>query len=88
MRTKFATLIVAILMTLAIPAYAGGTVNCGSLGHGYTTAGTGSVGNRSHYMPDFGGTTVGEATVYHGTLSGSVSWDVTGTGNESAICPQ
>jgi hypothetical protein len=88
MRIKFTALIVAILMILAIPAYAGGTVNCGSLGHGYTTAGAGSAGNRDHYMPDFGGTTVGEGTLYHGTLSGSVSWDVTGSGAESAVCPQ
>lgn len=85
-----ALIAVALLMALsvAIPASAGQSVYCGSQGYGYTTAGTGSVGNRSHYMPDFGGTTSGQGTIYHGSLSGWVSWDVTGTGQESAVCPQ
>lgn len=63
-------------------------MSCGGQGYGYTTAGTGSVGGRGHYMPDFGGTTIGPGTISHGLLSGWVSWDVTGTGSESATCPQ
>lgn len=88
MRTRFTILMVAMLMALSMPAYAGGSVYCGSLGHGYTTAGAGSSGLRTHYFADSVGQTVGEGTEYHGTHSGWASWDITGVGEESANCPQ
>lgn len=80
-----------MMLGLALPGLAsGGSVYCGCLGYGYTTTGSGSIGNRSHYMAgNFGGTTVGtNQTIYHGAHSGSPSWGITGVGQGSAICPQ
>jgi hypothetical protein len=90
MKKRIATLAIAATMAfgLALPAAAGGSVNCGGLGYGYTTAGSGSVGARTHTLGTSSGQTVGQGTVPHGAQSGWKTWDITGVGAESAICPQ
>jgi len=81
-RTTILVVVISLLLLgAALPAVAGGTANCGSGGHGYTSGTPGILRHK------FGNSDVwSSGTVYHGYFTGSQGWEVYGATTENGWC--
>ena len=90
---KIVTLACAIVIGLAVPASAGGTVYCGTGGQMYTTGYASNTNGQSHYRGTnkAGPYALTYKQVWWGYHSGNQSWDVkpdtAPITSESAVCP-
>ena len=91
-RVVATVILMALLLVLALPAFAGGTMNCGSGGYAYTKGRTEfSFQNQYHKLDaNVWGPVQSGSTVTHpwGWKTGTHTWDVFGSGieYESGYC--
>jgi hypothetical protein len=85
-------LVVALLVAMTIPAWAGGTVACGGGGQMYTRGWASTTAGQTHWrgLNQAGPYLQTYKQVYWGFHTGNQSWDVTGPTvySETALCPQ